>query len=79
MAWAGLYLRGVFTHKFLGEGVMLLWANQDYPRCDIADTILTTVLDGASSAKPDYIDIKRMVESRDEVRKAKIWHLNRID
>ena len=79
MAWAGLYLRGVFTYKFLGEGVTLLCDDEDYPRCDIVDTILTTVLDGASGGNPDFIDIAGLVEFRGEVCKAKIWHLNRID
>ena len=79
MAWAGLYLGGVFTHKFLGEGVMMLWENQDYARCDIIDTILTTVLDGAPGANPDYIDIEGLIEFRDEVRAAKNWHANHIE
>ena len=79
MAWAGLYLRGVFTNNFLGDGAMLLWENQDYARCDIIDTMLTTVLDGAPGANPDYIDIGGLIEFRDEVRAAKNWHLNHIE
>ena len=78
MVWSMLYLRNCITVETYTDGIVKLWENQDYVRCDILDTILTTLIDGYFPENVDFVDVQNIIEYRDDVRAAKAYHLAQI-